>query len=99
MATRNDVVIGRDVSAGPPSGPGLVGRFAAFVAEHDPHALAAATEAFRVACPAPPAERDAAALEALRPALRHALAVRLPSVPAALPDPTPGVPAVRRLAQ
>src|SRR5262245_47052709 len=76
----------------------LDGRFAAFVAERDPHALTAAQEAFRAACPVLPGARDAAAIEALRPAVRRALAVRLPGVPAGVPDTTPRVPAAERVA-
>jgi 2-oxoisovalerate dehydrogenase E1 component len=85
----------------------LGARLAAFVAERFPYALEAVSAAFEAAVRrVGPAGRDldrpggAAAVDALRPALKHELAVRLaPLVEAAgpLPDPQPGATARSRV--
>jgi 2-oxoisovalerate dehydrogenase E1 component len=84
----------------PPAPPPLEGRFAAFVAERYPHALAPALEAFRDAAAGEATAPDAAAIDALRVPFRHALGRALPRPPAgALPETTPGVTVPRRLEQ
>jgi 2-oxoisovalerate dehydrogenase E1 component len=79
---------------------GIASRFGAFVAERHPLALADALEAFEaVTRGAPP--RDEVAIEALRPAFRHALSQRLLArpIPSGLPDTTPRTTAEARTAQ
>src|SRR5262249_53588660 len=75
----------------------LAARFAAFVAEQFPFALAPALEAFRSACPGDPG-RDAAAIDSLRrpvgDALRRAFAGAPPD---GIPETTPRVSAAERL--
>src|SRR5688500_19751174 len=84
----------------PPAPPPLEGRFAAFVAERYPHALAPALAAFRDAAAGEATAPDAAAIAALRVPFRHALGRALPRPPAgALPETTPGVTVPRRLEQ
>jgi 2-oxoisovalerate dehydrogenase E1 component len=81
------------------AGVGLFGRFAAFVAERHPFALAPAAAAFEAVCPRDPG-RAPAAIEALRPRLAQALLrefAALPAPPAALPETTPGVSVGERL--
>ena len=51
----------------------LRGRFGAFVAERDPHALALALDAWSEACARPPEGRDPAAIDGLRAPLRESL--------------------------
>jgi 2-oxoisovalerate dehydrogenase E1 component len=78
----------------------LRARFGAFVAERDPHALALALDAWGEACGQPPDERDAAAIDALRPLLRESLRRRLSRpLPSGLAETTPGVDAAQRLAR
>lgn len=82
----------------PPS-DGLATRFAAFVAERFPFALAAAREAFRSVCPADPG-RDSRAVEGLRQPLSEALARALDGKPhEGIAETTPGVAAAERLRQ
>jgi 2-oxoisovalerate dehydrogenase E1 component len=77
----------------------LTARFAAFVAERFPFALAPALQAFQSVCPTEPG-RDAAAIESLRPALAAALARSLAGAPPeGIPDTTPGVSVEERLEQ
>ncbi|MFN2385990.1 MAG: thiamine pyrophosphate-dependent enzyme [Thermoanaerobaculia bacterium] len=87
----------RPADRGPQPG-GLAARFAAFVAERYPFALQPAIEAFRAACPADP-QRDADAIDALRPRLAESLRLAWTlGAPEGLPETTPGVTAERRLA-
>src|SRR5687768_18456171 len=84
----------------PPAPPPLEGRVAAFVAERYPHALAPALDAFRHAAAGEATAPDAAAIDALRVPLRHALGRALPRPPArALPETTPAVTAPPRPGQ
>jgi 2-oxoisovalerate dehydrogenase E1 component len=70
------------------------------VAERDPHALALALEAWDEAAVPAPAERAAAAIDALRAPLRESLRKRLGRpVPPGLAETTPGVDAAQRLAR
>jgi 2-oxoisovalerate dehydrogenase E1 component len=69
------------------------------VAERDPHALGLALEAWREVCPRSPADRDAAAIEALRAPVREALQRRLARTVSGLGETTPGVGAGQRLAR
>jgi 2-oxoisovalerate dehydrogenase E1 component len=83
-------------SVRPPSG-GLDARFAAFVAERFPFALAAAREAFRSVCPTAPG-RDSRAIEGLRQPLSESLARALDGKPPeAIAETTPGIAATERL--
>src|SRR5262245_61655221 len=79
---------------------GLASRFATFIVERCPFALAEAVEAFEVACGGRE-PRGEAAIESLRPALRRELGARLAkrSLPDGLGDPTPGRTAVERMSQ
>ncbi|HVB38896.1 MAG TPA: thiamine pyrophosphate-dependent enzyme, partial [Vicinamibacterales bacterium] len=79
---------------------GLAGRFGAFVAERYPFVVTEAVEAFDAAVGrAHHKGSDAAAIDALRPALGKELASRLSTaVPAGLAETTPGVTAKARLA-
>jgi 2-oxoisovalerate dehydrogenase E1 component len=79
---------------------GLASRFGAFVAERHPLALADALDAFEAAA-GDGGLRDETAIEALRPALRRELTLRLQAraVPDGLPEPTPRVSAAERLRQ
>jgi 2-oxoisovalerate dehydrogenase E1 component len=83
----------------PEGGPQLGARFAAFVAERHPYALAVAREAWRSAGGDAADERAPGGLERLRPALREELQRRLSAAPDGLPETTPGVSAARRLEQ
>jgi 2-oxoisovalerate dehydrogenase E1 component len=81
---------------------GLASRFAAFIAERHPFALRYALEAFDSAGLAAIKGRDAAKLDAARPALRRALAKLLyehVTAPEGTSEPTPGTPAAKRLEQ
>jgi 2-oxoisovalerate dehydrogenase E1 component len=70
------------------------------VAEREPHALALGLDAWDEACPKPPGDRDASAIDALRGPLREALRQRLPRMPPyGLAETTPGVEAGQRLAR
>ena len=72
-------------------------RFAAFVAERFPFALAPATAAFSSVCRQDPG-RDPAAIAAIRSALAESLNRELAvALPEALPDSTPGVAVQTRL--
>jgi 2-oxoisovalerate dehydrogenase E1 component len=79
---------------------GIAARFGAFVAERHPFALADALAAFEAVAPARE-PRDAAGLDALRPALKRELARRLNAhqAPQGLPDATPRVTAAKRIEQ
>ena len=79
---------------------GVASRFAAFVAERHPFALADAVEAFEAAA-AGRSPRDAAALDALRPVLARELTRRFGGrqLPAGLPETTPRTSAEARLEQ
>jgi 2-oxoisovalerate dehydrogenase E1 component len=78
---------------------GILQRFAAFIAERHPFALASAVAAFEAACREEPG-RDPAAIEALRPGLAESLKRHLVQAPPEeLPEATPGVPVERRLEQ
>jgi len=79
---------------------GLASRFGAFVAERHPFALADAVEAFE-AVTRGSEPRDEAAIDALRPALRHELARRIErrDVPAGIAETTPRTSADTRLRQ
>lgn len=79
--------------------PPFAARFAAFVAERHPHALALALDALRAASGETLPERDASALARLRGPLRQELERRLPRAPAGLPETTPGVSPAARLRQ
>ena len=70
------------------------------MAEQDPHALPLGLEAWAEAVVRTPAERDHAAIDALRAPLRESLRKRLvrPAAPG-LPETTPGVEAAQRLAR
>jgi 2-oxoisovalerate dehydrogenase E1 component len=81
---------------------GLASRFAAFVAERYPFALHYAVEAFDSAGVSAIKGRDAAKLDAARPALRRALAKALYeqlTAPDGTAETTPGVAAAKRLEQ
>jgi 2-oxoisovalerate dehydrogenase E1 component len=81
---------------------GLESRFGAFVAEQFPFALAPALDAFAAVKGGQVSERDAKAIEALRPAFRRELARRcyeMATVPDGIDETTPGTTAVRRLEQ
>jgi pyruvate/2-oxoglutarate/acetoin dehydrogenase E1 component/TPP-dependent pyruvate/acetoin dehydrogenase alpha subunit len=83
-----------------PARPGLEARLLAFVAERFPHALAAASEAYRAVCPSQLPDGDVAGLERIRPRLREALDLLLPrNQPSLAVETTPGVPARARLEQ
>ncbi|MEO8432515.1 MAG: thiamine pyrophosphate-dependent enzyme [Acidobacteriota bacterium] len=76
---------------------GLAARFAAFVAERHPFALAPALAAFASCCAKDPG-RDAAAIDALREPFARALSrVLAGAPPEGVPDTTPGVSVDRRL--
>jgi 2-oxoisovalerate dehydrogenase E1 component len=80
----------------PPEG-GLAARFAAFVTERFPFALAPAREAFRSACRSDPG-RDSRAIEQLRQPLSESLARALDGrPPEGIPETSPGVSAAERL--
>jgi 2-oxoisovalerate dehydrogenase E1 component len=82
-----------------PPGGGIAARFAAFVAERFPFALAPAREAFRSACRADPG-RNSRAIEELRRPLSESLARALDGrPPEGIPETTPGVAAAARLRQ
>ncbi|HYT32978.1 MAG TPA: thiamine pyrophosphate-dependent enzyme, partial [Thermoanaerobaculia bacterium] len=77
----------------------LGARFASFVAERHPFAIAPAVSAFQLVCQTDPG-RDAAAIEALRPLFARALARELAGAPPeGLPETTPGVSVEERLHQ
>jgi 2-oxoisovalerate dehydrogenase E1 component len=78
--------------------PGIAGRLAAFVLERYPFALAPVQAALERSGAARAPERDAAAIDALRPRLRQELATRLRLDVAELPEPTPAVSAAARYA-
>lgn len=81
---------------------GLAGRFAAFVAERHPFALPYAIDAFDTAGLSSIKGRDAAKIDAARPALRRALAKLLydkVTAPDGVGDTTPGTSASKRLEQ
>src|SRR5688500_16195405 len=81
---------------------GLSSRFAAFIAERYPFALHHAIDAFESAGVTAIKGRDAAKLDAARPALRRALAKSLYehfTAPDGIAETTPGVAASRRLEQ
>jgi len=87
------------VRADAPPGGGIAARFAAFVAERFPFALAPAREAFRSACRADPG-RNCQAIEGLRQPLSESLARALDGrPPEGIPETTPGVAAAERLRQ
>jgi 2-oxoisovalerate dehydrogenase E1 component len=76
---------------------GVGGRLAAFVVERLPFAVPAVMDALEACGAGAVAARDAAAIEALRPVLRTALARRLAADAAVeLPNTTPGVGADQR---
>ena len=78
---------------------GLAARFASFVAERHPFAIAPAVLAFQTICPSDPG-RDASRIEALRPLFARALARELAGAPPeGLPETTPGVSVEERLHQ
>ena len=78
---------------------GLAARFAAFVAERHPFALAPAVAAFETACPGEPG-RGRAAIDALRSPLAETLRRRAAAAaPEGLPEATPGVGVAKRLEQ
>jgi 2-oxoisovalerate dehydrogenase E1 component len=78
---------------------GVGARLAAFVVERVPFAVPAVMDALEACGGSRLGNRDAAAIEALRPALRTALTRRLAADPAIeLPNPTPGVGAEQRRA-
>jgi 2-oxoisovalerate dehydrogenase E1 component len=77
--------------------PGLAGRLAAFVLERYPFALPLVTEAIEAVGASRTRDRDASAIEALRPRLRHEIARRVAFDVADLPEPTPAVSAASRL--
>ncbi|HTD52064.1 MAG TPA: hypothetical protein VK780_03485, partial [Thermoanaerobaculia bacterium] len=78
---------------------GLAARFASFVAERHPFAIAPAVSAFQLVCQSDPG-RDPAAIEALRPLFARALARELGGAPPeGLPETTPGVSVEERLHQ
>jgi hypothetical protein len=84
-------------AAAPPAG--LAARFAAFVAERHPFALASVVAAFGTVCRREP-ERDRPAIEALRSPLAEALRRHLePVATEGLPDATPDVTVAERLEQ
>ncbi len=92
-----EVEVGKDAARASPFP--LATRFAAFVAERHPFALAPALAAFETACRREPG-RDRPAIEALREPLAEALRRRLAAAPAeGLPETTPGVAVPRRLEQ
>ena len=100
-ALLTSVLVERSVAPLPASagaGAGLSGRFASFVAERHPFALAPAVAAFEAVCPADPG-RDAGAIEALRPRLAQSLLREFAASPPApgLPETTPGVSVAERL--
>ena len=75
----------------------MSGRLAAFVVERLPFAVPAVMDALEACGAGAVADRDAAAIEALRPVLRTALARRLAADAAVeLPNTTPGVGAEQR---
>ena len=81
---------------------GIDSRFAAFVAERHPLALTMALESLDAARRGATPERDATALDALRPAFRRELAKRLYNLltaPDGIDETTPGTSAVKRLEQ
>ena len=81
---------------------GLTSRFAAFVAERYPFALTLALDAFESSGIPAVKTRDAARLDAARPAFRRALAKLLyehVSAPDGAGEATPGVSATKRLEQ
>ena len=78
--------------------PGVAGRVAAFVVERYPFALAAVQAALEPAGALRIGERDASAIDALRPRVRQELAKRLTFDDIELPDTTPGVSAAKRFA-
>jgi len=80
--------------------PSFAARFAAFVAERHPHALAAAREALRAAGGEAVDDASPVALERLRSPLRAELQVHLiTEAVGTLPETTPGVSASHRLEQ
>jgi 2-oxoisovalerate dehydrogenase E1 component len=92
------------VSSGPGASvsgrPAFAARFASFVAERHPHALAAARDALRAAGGESVDENNPHALEVLRAPLRAELQLRLiTEAVGTLPETTPGVSAGRRLEQ
>jgi 2-oxoisovalerate dehydrogenase E1 component len=81
---------------------GLGSRFAAFVAERHPFALAFALDAFEKAGLPAIKGRDAVKIDGARPAMRRALAKALYDsgiVAEGIADTTPGTPALKRLEQ
>ena len=90
----------KDTAAPPPAlaKSTLAGRFAAFVAERIPFALAPALAVFETVCEDEPGQ-DSGRIDALRPAFAAALSKMLAGAPPdGLPDTTPGVSVERRLA-
>src|SRR5688572_5817488 len=81
---------------------GLASRFAAFVAERHPFALAFALDAFETAGLSSLKGRDAVKLDGARPAMRRALAKALYeslTAPEGIAETTPGTSALKRLEQ
>jgi 2-oxoisovalerate dehydrogenase E1 component len=81
---------------------GLDSRFAAFVAERHPFALAPALEALAAARKSNGADADTKQIDALRASFRRELAKRLYGVltaPEGIDETTPGVTAIKRLEQ
>jgi 2-oxoisovalerate dehydrogenase E1 component len=76
--------------------PGIAGRLASFVVERYPFALAPVQEALEGAGATRIGERDAAALDALRPRFRQELARHLSFDETDLPETTPGTTAAAR---
>ena len=76
--------------------PGIAGRLAAFVLERYPFALAAVQAALEPAGALRVSERDASAMDALRPRMRQELSKRVTLDEVELPDTTPGISAAKR---
>ena len=76
--------------------PGVAGRLAAFVVERYPFALAAVQAALEPSGAMRISQRDASAIDALRPRLRHELSKRVTLDEVELPDTTPGTSAGKR---
>ena len=75
---------------------GIAGRLAAFVLERYPFALAAVQAALEPAGALRVSERDASAIDALRPRMRQELSKRVTLDEVELPDTTPGISAAKR---
>src|SRR5688500_946793 len=76
--------------------PGVTGRLAAFIVERYPFALAVVQGTLEAAGAARTGERDAAAIDALRPRVRQELSKRLTTDVAEVPETTPNVTAAAR---